>query len=250
MNAKGQPRRARADLALWSSAPGRIRTRDRLLRRQLLCPAELRAPEGNCVRRRSRDGYARVAVCRAFETVPPREIASRQPRGLPSVRGYLNLPSAMEPGEPDQLPNRVCDDPIDQLRIEACPAIAREPGRGHAISLHREQIPGPAEPVQVAEVHEPASVEPVAVPRKPPNAGAAACTGRDARSDSLAVLWPLANLRPRLGREILVRQAHCGGAVTDGGSDPLNRTVAGVSGRENARYGRLQRERRTVERPA
>ena len=35
-----------------------------LLRRQLLCPAELRAPERNCARPRSRDGYAKVAVCR------------------------------------------------------------------------------------------------------------------------------------------------------------------------------------------
>src|SRR5262245_33563476 len=46
-----------------SGAPGRIRTRDPLLRRQLLCPAELRALERNCVRRRSRDGHAEVAVC-------------------------------------------------------------------------------------------------------------------------------------------------------------------------------------------
>jgi hypothetical protein len=57
----------------WSaSAPGRIRTRDPLLRRQLLCPAELRAPERNCARRRSHDGYARVAVCRACEAAVPR----------------------------------------------------------------------------------------------------------------------------------------------------------------------------------
>ena len=46
------------------SAPGGIRTPALLLRRQLLCPAELRALERNCVRRRSRDGHAKVAVCR------------------------------------------------------------------------------------------------------------------------------------------------------------------------------------------
>ena len=45
------------------SAPGGIRTPALLLRRQLLCPAELRALERNCVRRRSRDGHAKVAVC-------------------------------------------------------------------------------------------------------------------------------------------------------------------------------------------
>jgi hypothetical protein len=51
----------------WSEplcAPGRIRTRDPLLRRQLLCPAELRAPGDKCGRRRSRIGHVRVAVCR------------------------------------------------------------------------------------------------------------------------------------------------------------------------------------------
>ena len=46
------------------SAPGGIRTPALLLRRQLLCPAELRALERNCVRRRSRDGYVKVAECR------------------------------------------------------------------------------------------------------------------------------------------------------------------------------------------
>ena len=50
------------------SAPGRIRTRDPLLRRQLLCPAELRAPERNCARPRSRDGHAKVPVCRPLAT--------------------------------------------------------------------------------------------------------------------------------------------------------------------------------------
>ena len=61
------------------SAPGRIRTRDPLLRRQLLCPAELRAPEGNCARRRSRDGHVRVAVCRVCQAALPRPGTSRRP---------------------------------------------------------------------------------------------------------------------------------------------------------------------------
>jgi hypothetical protein len=55
------------------SAPGRIRTRDRLLRRQLLCPAELRALGDHCGRRISRLGHVRVAVCR---DLPPRTAKS------------------------------------------------------------------------------------------------------------------------------------------------------------------------------
>jgi hypothetical protein len=46
-----------------TSAPGRIRTRDPLLRRQLLCPAELRALGDHCGRRISRLGHVQVAVC-------------------------------------------------------------------------------------------------------------------------------------------------------------------------------------------
>jgi hypothetical protein len=45
-------------------APGRIRTRDPLLRRQLLCPAELRAPADNCAWQRSHVGHVKIAVCR------------------------------------------------------------------------------------------------------------------------------------------------------------------------------------------
>ena len=51
-----------------SVRPAGIRTRDPLLRRQLLCPAELRAPERNCARPRSRDGHAKVPVCRPLTT--------------------------------------------------------------------------------------------------------------------------------------------------------------------------------------
>ena len=48
-----------------AGAPGRIRTRDPLLRRQLLCPAELRAPADNCARQKSHVGHVKIAVCRA-----------------------------------------------------------------------------------------------------------------------------------------------------------------------------------------
>ena len=44
------------------SAPGRIRTRDPLLRRQPLYPAELPALGDHCAGQRSHVGYARVAV--------------------------------------------------------------------------------------------------------------------------------------------------------------------------------------------
>jgi hypothetical protein len=77
MNIAGQRSNVGTDLRFWSGAPGRIRTRDPLLRRQLLCPAELRAPERNCARRRSRDGYTKVAVCRPLDAAPPRETACR-----------------------------------------------------------------------------------------------------------------------------------------------------------------------------
>ena len=44
------------------SAPGRIRTRDPLLRRQPLYPTELPALDDHCARRRSRVGHTKVAV--------------------------------------------------------------------------------------------------------------------------------------------------------------------------------------------
>ena len=62
------------------SAPGRIRTRDRLLRRQLLCPAELRAPGDKCGRRRSRLGYVRVAVCRDLRPHGKHSLRTRRRR--------------------------------------------------------------------------------------------------------------------------------------------------------------------------
>jgi hypothetical protein len=49
------------DLEFSASAPGRIRTRDPLLRRQLLYPTELRAPGDHCAWRRSHVGHVRVA---------------------------------------------------------------------------------------------------------------------------------------------------------------------------------------------
>src|SRR6266851_3890245 len=61
-----------------TSAPGGIRTPGRLLRRQLLCPAELRAPERNCAWPRSHEGHAKVAVCRPLAAqIRPR--ARQQP---------------------------------------------------------------------------------------------------------------------------------------------------------------------------
>src|SRR5215468_8387901 len=45
-------------IGLLPGAPGRIRTRDPLLRRQLLYPAELQAPTDDCAGFRSRQGHA------------------------------------------------------------------------------------------------------------------------------------------------------------------------------------------------
>jgi hypothetical protein len=56
----------------FAGAPGRIRTRDPLLRRQLLCPAELRALGDKFAGRRSHDGHAKVAVCRPPDADSPR----------------------------------------------------------------------------------------------------------------------------------------------------------------------------------
>ena len=63
------------------SAPGRIRTRDPLLRRQLLCPAELRAPGNKCARRMSHDGYTKVAV----SSPEPRALFVRSSPATPST---------------------------------------------------------------------------------------------------------------------------------------------------------------------
>src|SRR5437667_12730755 len=50
----------------------------------------------NCARRRSRDGYTKVAVCRSLTPchLGKRQAASR--RGLPNRRGYLTMPSGVE----------------------------------------------------------------------------------------------------------------------------------------------------------
>lgn len=69
----------------WS-APGRTRTCGHLFRRQMLYPAELRAPGSNCARQRSHEGHVMVAACRpqatfqllsvtkVYEIAPPQEI--------------------------------------------------------------------------------------------------------------------------------------------------------------------------------
>src|ERR1035438_2591074 len=78
--------RLQDDVLYLVSAPGRIRTRDRLLRRQLLCPAELRAPGNNCARRMSRDGYTKVAVSSPSHAHPAWEPAfCRDDSQLPEV---------------------------------------------------------------------------------------------------------------------------------------------------------------------
>ena len=80
----------------------------------------------NCARRRSRDGYTKVAVCR---TLTPCHLGKRQaasPRGLPNRRGYLTLPSGIEFLQADQLDQRIACGAIGQLSVEARPAITSE----------------------------------------------------------------------------------------------------------------------------
>src|SRR5579859_5673477 len=60
-----------------TSAPGRIRTRDPLLRRQLLCPAELRALGDHCAWRISRLGHVRVAVCCSSDHADSQSLRTR-----------------------------------------------------------------------------------------------------------------------------------------------------------------------------
>jgi hypothetical protein len=61
------------------SAPGRIRTRDPLLRRQLLCPAELRAPK-KIVHGEDHATATRRSQCVAPSSRSPRETTSCRPR--------------------------------------------------------------------------------------------------------------------------------------------------------------------------
>ena len=61
-----------------TSAPGRIRTRDPLLRRQLLCPAELRALGDYCAWRISRLGHVRVAVCCSSDHADSQSLRTRR----------------------------------------------------------------------------------------------------------------------------------------------------------------------------
>src|SRR5437764_12976614 len=61
----------------------------------------------NCARRRSRDGYTKVAVC---GTLTPRHLGKRQavsPERLPNRREYRTLPSAVEFLQVGQLNHRI-----------------------------------------------------------------------------------------------------------------------------------------------
>ena len=76
-------------------APGRIRTRDPLLRRQLLCPAELRAPADNCAWQKSHEGHVKIAVCRVATAdlpgVDPAANCTRAGKQMPAPRRYGSM---------------------------------------------------------------------------------------------------------------------------------------------------------------
>ena len=133
MNIGGQRSNVGTDLRFWCGAPGRIRTRDPLLRRQLLCPAELRALERNCARGRSRDGYMMVAVCRPLTSChlgkrhaasPPR---TPQPPRLPHPAVSRRVPPGRQPNY------RGARSPVGQLRVTlslvSSPRERTRPGR-------------------------------------------------------------------------------------------------------------------------
>ena len=120
----------------FAGAPGRIRTRDPLLRRQLLCPAELRALERNCAWPRSHDGYMKVAVCRTAKP-PPLGQQAVDPEDSPTAKAYPNPPSLVEFVEPGQLRHRITGSQIDHLRVEVASSVTREPRTAHVTSLHR-----------------------------------------------------------------------------------------------------------------
>src|SRR5207247_5229266 len=86
--------------------------------------------------------------------------------------------------------------------------------------------------------------------------GVPARTGdRIAAAGVMALLAVFAVLvRRRFARlpsaEVLVDEAHRRRPVADRGGDPLDRTVAGVSGGEDAGHGGLEREGRPIERPS
>src|SRR6266702_3355039 len=108
----------------------------------------------NCARRRSRDGYTKVAVCRSLTPchLGKRQAASR--RGLPNRRGYLTLPSGVELLQADQLDQRVARRSIGQLRVEARPAVTSESRSRSVVPLHAEQVPGSAQSLEVTGIHD------------------------------------------------------------------------------------------------
>ena len=113
MSITGQPGHVGTELRFWLRAPGRTRTCDPLLRRQLLYPTELRAPGTTLcmpkVTRRPHAGWLSVAADRARRHLPegmPGPPHQRTPgqgttRTLSSVPGefqHLTLPHQAQSG--------------------------------------------------------------------------------------------------------------------------------------------------------
>ena len=149
MNIAGQRSNVGTDLRFWCGAPGRIRTRDPLLRRQLLCPAELRALERNCARGRSRDGYMKVAVCRPLmpchlgkrhAASPPR---TPQPTRLPHPAVSRGVP----PGRPAELAGR--PRPNQPAQSQGPPAVTSEYRPLRRRTPSRQAARGPVYPLKV-----------------------------------------------------------------------------------------------------
>ena len=78
-----------------------------------------------------------ATATRGSQTVAPSKpyhLGKKQgvdPEDFPSVRAYLNLPSAIEPAESDQLHNRVGGSRMDQFGIQVCRFGADGTARGN-----------------------------------------------------------------------------------------------------------------------
>ena len=157
MNIGGQRSNVGTDLRFWCGAPGRIRTRDPLLRRQLLCPAELRALERNCARGRSRDGYMMVAVCRPLT---PCHLGKRHAASPPRTPQPPRLP---HPAVSRRVPlgrSRITGASAAQLASsELRPAAVTSESRPFRIhTLSRQAVRGPVQSLKVARGFMPLSL--------------------------------------------------------------------------------------------
>jgi len=64
------------------------------------------------------------------------------------------MPSGVEILQADQLNQRIACGAIGQLRVEARPAVTSESRLLRVVPFHGEQVAGPAQPLEVAGIHD------------------------------------------------------------------------------------------------